>query len=241
VPAADVGGESAVGSSLDSLRYFLPHNYVQRFTPEYFVDDERDGVLWQPDVYPFAAQVALENGCDSIIDLGCGRGGKLVTLHAVRPDWHYIGIDVGSNIAWCQEHLAFGQWIEADLETCCTLQLPLARVRKAIVVCSDVLEHLVNPDVATGLIGSLLRSGAQAAVLSTPARELRAGLNHPGPPRNTAHVREWASQEFCSFVRAQGLEISSFSFSRSDDAGGGRTTQLLLVRSGGQPEGGTDR
>jgi SAM-dependent methyltransferase len=230
VRADGIASASTELAHLDPHQYFLPHGYTQRSTPEYFVDSDEDGVLWQPDVYPFAAQVAVQNGCRSIIDLGCGRGGKLNLMQAARPDWRYIGVDVGTNITWCQENLPFGQWIEADLEECRALPLPSEVVRQSVVVCSDVLEHLVHPEVATDLIGSLLRSGARAAVLSTPARELRAGPTDPGPPRNTSHVREWASQEFCAFIRSRGLKITDFSLTRSDDAGGGRTTQLVLIQ-----------
>lgn len=215
--------------ALDPDHYFLPFGYEQRGAAEYFVDDEQDGVTWQPDVYPFAARVAMAHDCDSIIDLGCGRGGKLVTLQAAQPGWKFVGVDVGSNIIWCQQKLPFGRWIEADLETCRYLPLPADVLRRALVVCSDVLEHLVHPEALTALIGSLLERGACAAVLSTPARELRAGSADPGPPRNRAHAREWASREFCAFVQAQGLEIADFSLTRSDDAGGGRTTQLVLI------------
>lgn len=241
MPTNDIAAGNAVEPGLDPDLYFLPYGYEQRGTPEYFVDDEQDGVVWQPDVYPFAAQVALANDCDVVIDLGCGRGGKLVTLQAAQPGWEYIGVDIGANIAWCQQNLPFGQWVEADLETCRTLPLPAEVLRRTVLVCSDVLEHLVRPEVAMDLIGSLLHGGARAAVLSTPARELRAGPADPGPPRNTSHVREWASREFCAFVRARGLEIADFSLTRSDDAGGGRTTQLALIQSRVEPEKGAAR
>ncbi|MFF5334124.1 class I SAM-dependent methyltransferase [Streptomyces sp. NPDC013181] len=234
---AAVGGDI---SHLDPDQYFLPRGYTQRPAPEYFVDAEDDGVLWQPDVYPYAARIADETGSGTIIDLGCGRGGKLALLHAERPDRQYVGVDVGVNITWCQDNLPFGRWIEADLETSRALPLSAETVRDSVVVCSDVLEHLVRPEVATDLIAGLLRDGARAAVLSTPARELRAGAADPGPPRNTSHVREWASEEFCAFVRSRGLEITHFSHTRSDDSGGGLTTQLLLVRPGGGTEGGAE-
>jgi 2-polyprenyl-3-methyl-5-hydroxy-6-metoxy-1,4-benzoquinol methylase len=241
VPANDVAAEGPVEPRLDPNHYFLPYGYEQRRAPEYFFDDEQDGTVWQPDVYPIAAQVALASGCEVIVDLGCGRGGKLVALQATYPRWNFIGVDIGPNIAWCQENLSFGQWIEADLETCHALPLSSQVLRRAVMVCSDVLEHLVCPEVATDLMASLLQRGVQAAVLSTPARELRAGAADAGPPRNTAHVREWASREFRAFVRARGLEIAEFSLTRSDDAGGGRTTQLVLIKGSPEAEKGTTR
>jgi SAM-dependent methyltransferase len=221
---------------MDADRYFLPPGYQQREKPGYFLDDEQDGILWQPDVYPFATDVASRHGCTAIIDLGCGRGGKLATIRAARPHWKYFGVDVGPNIAWCQANRPFGRWIEADLETCRTLPLSTDEIRTAVVVCSDVLEHLVRPEIAVGLVASLLRVGSPAAVLSTPAREHRAGPRDPGPPRNPSHVREWAGWEFRGFLSALGLEIADFTLTRSDNGGGGRTTQLVLVDAGERPE-----
>lgn len=232
MPADGVTLEHGDEAALDPERCFLPVGYAQRTVPEYFDDDPDDGITWQPDVYPFAAAVAAANGCDIVIDLGCGRGGKLKSLYDQHPDWTFIGVDIGSNIDWCRQNLPFGSWLTADLESCGELPLTDEVLARAVVICSDVLEHLVCPEVAADLIGSMLRRGAKAAVLSTPARELRAGAAHPGPPRNTSHVREWASREFCAFLESRGLEIQEFSLTRSDDGGGGRTTQLVLLGGG---------
>ncbi|MFH8802186.1 class I SAM-dependent methyltransferase [Streptomyces sp. NPDC017936] len=230
MPTDGVAVHPTAEPALDPEAYFLPLGYRQHSVPEYFDDVTDDGIVWQPDVYPFAAGVAAAHGCDTVIDLGCGRGGKLAALHAEQPAWTYVGVDIGSNIAWCRDHLGFGEWLEADLETCDALPLPDELLARSVVICSDVLEHLVRPEVAADLIGSMLRRGAPAAVLSTPARELRAGAAHPGPPRNTSHVREWASREFRAFLESRGLAITEQSLTRSDDGGGGGlTTQLVLL------------
>ena len=223
-------------TALDPAQFYLARGYVQRDAPEYFVDENDAGVVWQPDVYPYTASVARAHGRTCVIDLGCGRARKLVNLRRHHPDLDVVGVDYGANIAWCQRNLLDGLWLEADLETATTLRLDPARIARSVVVCCDVLEHLVDPQPAMRLIEWLLRAGAARAVLSTPARDRRAGAEHLGPPYNPSHVREWTCEEFQFFVGSCGLEVERFELTRSDNAGGGLTTQLAVVRLRGASE-----
>lgn len=209
--------------------HFLAHGYTQRVPPEYFADTDNSGITWQPDVYPEALAQVRKRDCDVIIDLGCGRAGKLVALREHNPDLEIIGVDFGPNISWCREHLPGGLWLDADLESATTLPLTPEVIARSLVVCSDVLEHLIDPRPAMRLIGWLLDHGAAGAVLSTPARDKRAGTDHLGPPFNPAHVREWTQREFRAFVASFPMAIERFELTRSDDGGGGLTTQLVVV------------
>ncbi|MFJ2626888.1 methyltransferase domain-containing protein [Streptomyces sp. NPDC087532] len=209
--------------------YFIRSGYRSRDRVEYFLDETDDTVTWQPDVYPYAAARSLELGRDVVIDIGCGRAGKLASLAYEYPAWSYIGVDFGDNLVWCRDNHPFGEWIEVDLESAERLPVDPALVRRSIVVCSDVIEHLVNPVPALSLIRGLLLEGSAAAVLSTPARECRSGYDTPGPPRNPSHVREWASDEFQALLEASGFEIHHAGLTRSDDASNGMSTQLVLV------------
>ncbi|WP_112465254.1 methyltransferase domain-containing protein [Streptomyces triticisoli] len=209
--------------------YFIRSGYRSRDQVEYFLDETDDTVTWQPDVYPYAAARAKQLGRDVVIDIGCGRAGKLASLAYEYPAWSFIGVDFGDNLVWCRDNHPFGEWIEVDLESAERLPISSSLVRRSIVVCSDVIEHLVNPAPALSLIRGLLVEGSAAAVLSTPARECRSGYDAPGPPRNPSHVREWASDEFQALLKASGFEIHYAGLTRSDDASNGLSTQLLLV------------
>lgn len=218
------------GDSTASTRFGLPAPYQQRLHPEYFADATDDGITWQPDVYPHAANLARHLGRTVIIDIGCGRAGKLAALHQTEPNWHYIGVDFGPNITWCRGNHSFGEWIEADLEGCVVLPIPDERMCEAVIVCSDVLEHLIRPDIAMAMMLTLATVGRVApVVLSTPAREHRAGAHYLGQPRNPAHVREWTSTEFQTFVTASGFNIHDAHLTRSDDHSGGLTTLLATA------------
>ncbi|NUR03781.1 MAG: methyltransferase domain-containing protein [Streptomyces sp.] len=221
------------GDPIAPQHFGLPAGYRQRSRPEYF-DDVDDGVTWQPDVYPYAADLARKQGRDSIIDVGCGRAAKLAALAAAEPTWNFTGVDFGPNIHWCSANHPFGRWIEADLETRSELAIPSDEFARSVIVCCDVLEHLVRPDNALALMSAMARAGSCHIVLSTPAREHRAGADYIGEPRNPAHIREWTSREFAAFLAAQSLEILDHQLTRSDDAGGGLTTQLVTVIPSGR-------
>ncbi|MBM7437645.1 bifunctional 2-polyprenyl-6-hydroxyphenol methylase/3-demethylubiquinol 3-O-methyltransferase UbiG [Streptomyces sp. HB132] len=217
--------------------FFIRSGYRSRNQVEYFLDEADDAITWQPDVYPYAAARAKELGRDVLIDIGCGRAGKLASLASEYPAWTFIGVDFGDNLLWCRDNHSFGQWVEADLESTEGLPIAPSLVRRSLVICSDVVEHLVNPMPVLSLIRGLLHEGSAEAVLSTPARECRSGYDTPGPPRNPSHVREWASDEFQALLRASGFAIRHTGLTRSDDFSNGLSTQLLLVGAEGA-EGG---
>ena len=150
------------------IRVFYAH-YAQlqsRLQPEYYEDSvtHATGIVWQPDVYPIVARLARRFDCFHILDLGCGSGDKLAGLH---PDFLITGVDFGANLKRCREQYAFGQWLEADFETVEQLPLPAQVLARTAVVCSDVIEHVINPTALLRLVGRLLAL-SPIVVLSTP-------------------------------------------------------------------------
>ena len=190
-------------------RYFLPDDYVARNEPEYFVDDNLNAV-WQPDVYPEAAAVGRRLGAQRIIDLGCGTAGKLVALH---PEFEIVGIDFGSNIEACRERYDFGTWMAVDLDRDETLDIDFAG---AVLVCADVIEHVLHPERLLGLLKTAREGGASCLLLSTPERELYNEPGHLGPPPNAAHVREWTRAELEQLLASHGLR-GHIGLTRSND------------------------
>jgi SAM-dependent methyltransferase len=212
-----------------SNNFFLKNGYSVRLDPEYFIDElaEWDGITWQPDVYPIAAEYAVKRDSKKIVDIGCGRALKLAELHRQRPDWEFIGIDYGPNVSWCKANHRFGTWIEADLEYG-ILRTGHFAVEKSILLCSDVIEHLVNPVPFLRLIRNLLRQGATAAIFSTPERDLTRGESDNGPPENPCHVREWNSEEFKALLEWAGFELIHLGLTRSNDAEPDEKTILAI-------------
>jgi SAM-dependent methyltransferase len=210
-----------------SNNFFLKNGYNARANPEYFTD-ELEGITWQPDVYPIAAEFALKKGSRKIIDIGCGRALKLSKLQRQRPDWEFIGIDYGANVSWCRENHRFGTWIEADLEYGILRERNFA-VEKSILICSDVIEHLINPVPFLRLIRNLLRRGAVAVIFSTPERDRTRGEGDNGPPENPCHVREWNAEEFKALLEWAGFELIYLGLTRSNDAEPDEKTILAIA------------
>ncbi|MGH3622455.1 MAG: hypothetical protein ACRDQ5_11795 [Sciscionella sp.] len=86
----------------------------------------------------------------------------------------------------------------------------------------------------SGDAADLLEWDAACTVLSTPARDQRAGAEHLGPPFTPSHVREWTQVEFRAFVASFPVTIERCELARSDDGGGGLTTQLAVLTSAGE-------
>ena len=190
--------------------YFLKPGYRSRPEPEYFVDEDLNAV-WQPDVYPETASLARLLGARKIVDVGCGTAAKLVALH---PEFEVVGIDFGPNIEACRERYDFGTWIETDFDQ--ESSLGYDDIAGALLVCADVIEHLIHPERLVQLLRRAIDEGAVALVLSTPERELYNEPGNLGPPPNPAHVREWASDELRQFLASEGIE-GYFGLTRSND------------------------
>ena len=118
---------------------------------------------------------------------------------------------------------------EADLEREASLCLEDGLIRDSIVVCADVIEHLMNPNPLLGMIHGMLIQGSKAVVLSTPERDLTYGIGHFGPSPNLCHVREWNVEEFRRVLEGTGFKVAHLGLTPSNDAGFGAKTILAVV------------
>jgi hypothetical protein len=193
-------------------RYSIRGSYVSRAEPSYF-DDEIENVTWQPDVYADVARIGRYLGAPRVVDVGSGDGSKLAALH---PEFEIVGIDFGPNVDRSLNRYPFGDWRTCDLDTPGPLPVSDAELQGAIVVSSDVIEHLRRPDLLLDrLRAALVRSAA--VIISTPERDLTRGIRTPGPPRNAHHVREWSLLEFGDLLRRHGFQHFAIGLTRSND------------------------
>lgn len=202
--------------------FCLPAGYREN-RPSFFLDDvtEERGLVFQPDVYALAETLAVLGGKSKIVDVGCGWAGKLAILHDHHPEWEFVGIDYDQNIAHCREVYEWGTWVELDLER------PMVGFLEpeAVVICSDVIEHLVDP---TDLVHSLRDCGAHAMVISTPERDVQHGPNHAGPSPNLCHVREWNAPELHAYLVSEGLTVRFLGLTRGHDQSWIMPTQVAI-------------
>ncbi|MEZ5937927.1 MAG: hypothetical protein R3C52_06875 [Hyphomonadaceae bacterium] len=209
-------------------QFRLPEDYTSRPAPEYHHEDAvaESGVVWQPEVYELARLLSAARSIDQIIDIGCGNGQKLARMYAPRR----IGIDFGPNIEWCRTHHPWGEWMEADLENGGDQTILKLITPNTLVICADVVEHLVDPRPLVEIWRAAYRAGA-VVITSTPDRVLVRGADHKGPPGNPAHVREWALEEYIDFLNSSGLPVSVAGRTIDNDHDR-QTTTIVTVHDG---------
>jgi hypothetical protein len=116
----------------------------------------------------------------SIVDVGCGSAYKPITY---LGDYETIGLEVPTNVHALQEKYPDRDWRASDFTV-------RHGISADLVICSDVVEHLVDPDE---LMLFLQGISFTYLILSTPDRSL---IYRPwqqgywGPPHNKAHQRE---------------------------------------------------
>lgn len=161
-----------------------------------------------------AAELARLFECDTIIDIGSGDLRKLLPLH---PEFRLIAIDHPQMAAKHYDADLPVQVIGWDFSHAGLPPIRETRLQKALLICADMIEHLVEPAHLLNLLGYWLET-APCAVLSTPDRDRVRGLHDFGPPANVSHVREWNRSEFSQLLRAAGLRewFSGYTFSSSD-------------------------
>lgn len=206
------------------MSYCLPHGYVARMPAVAFDDHEKidqSGVTYQPDVYSLAAVVARHASQNFIVDLGCGSA--LKSLKAAR---YVIGFDIESNVeTLINKHgttlqssdkgeVNGHQWYAVNFER--DLNWVSCVPSKSVVVCADVLEHLVTPDNLLAGIASLVNDKDCTLILSTPDRML-AKTNRMGPPANPRHCREWTLSELVRLLAQFGIDCELSFHTRNHD------------------------
>jgi SAM-dependent methyltransferase len=189
-----------------SDRYAIRPDYRAR-PAQHSLDVEDDDAYWTPArlalsgdwqyyVYRLARELVLHSGAKNMMDVGSGPGTKVRDL--IAP----LGVDVvlvdqPSTRAVAERTLPGAAFVAADLSE---IDLALGR-RFDVIVCSDVVEHLLDPDPCVAFVREHLNVGGRA-VFSTPDRERLRGrecLESPHPE----HVREWSGPEFRTYLESR--------------------------------------
>ena len=166
--------------------YFIHAGYRCRTEAPYF-DDRAGGDEWQREVYKFAREVAEREHLNTICDIGCGSGFKLLNNF---KDSVTVGIDVAVTCEHLRAKWPDRKWLVWDPSD-------IPQVPMDLVIASDVVEHLVDPDELLLYIQQLR---PKYIVISTPDRNLMRYGCHDGPPTNSAHIREWSFAEFDAYI-----------------------------------------
>jgi SAM-dependent methyltransferase len=195
------------------VSYCLPQGYTERERPAPFADED-DGLNWQWATYLLARSAGMTRGCRTVIDLGCGRARKLKLLDFPRMFDVVLGYDCEKNVEWLREN---EKWLGTRVENFDAQDLTLLAPHGSLIICADVVEHLVSPEYLLRELARLRSKRGALVVLSTPDRALCHGAQHLGPPPNIAHVREWTLDEFRALCDEHGLAGGQFSHTQTHD------------------------
>ena len=190
--------------------YCIKKGYIHRKKSIYF-DDTPLKDEYQKQVYELARFYLDKHNCKDVLDIGCGSGFKLVHYF---PDCNTIGIDISPTYEFLIEKYPHNVWLNAT-------QKETYPAKTDIIICADVIEHLVDPDE---LINTIKKIDFEILFISTPERNTMRGWYDYGPPENICHVREWNTKEFRKYMSSH-FEIISHQITSVEDA-----TQLLICK-----------
>ncbi len=184
-------GQDYVVSDGGAQSHYLAKGYRSRKSVLHW-DDTASKDEYQDEVYRFAWRVARERQYRKIIDFGCGSAYKLMKYFA---DFDFTGYELEPTLSFLRRTYPDRDWnssamVAADFDGA------------DMVICSDVIEHLPQPDL---LLSALSQSSARTVILSTPSLEIFAdwggtASTRYGPPAIPTHYREWTTLEFGRFV-----------------------------------------
>lgn len=166
----------------------------------------------QRDVYEFCFEFMMQKNLHKIVDVGCGSGYKLINILGC---FDTIGIETEPCYSFLLNKYPSRKWLISG-ENEKTFKKYDELAKPDVVICSDVIEHIVNPDT---LLDFLLSLNSKYYIISTPCRYILC--NHPkfrnhferswnGPPINPCHVREWTMNEFKEYMKTRFNIVTSY-------------------------------
>lgn len=178
--------------------YFIQPSYKIREKPQHY-NDIKEEDKFQKEVYLYAKEIMEENQYKTIIDVGCGSGFKLIKY---LGEYDTIGIDTEPCYSMLLEKYPSRKWKLSGEKERSFSKEPVKNYPD-LVICSDVIEHIIDPDE---LIKYLITLKAKHYIISTPCRKVMCELKRfrsakwDGPPTNRGHVREWTMEEFKNYL-----------------------------------------
>jgi 2-polyprenyl-3-methyl-5-hydroxy-6-metoxy-1,4-benzoquinol methylase len=177
--------------------------------------ETQEGAYWTPErvrasaefqwhVYEMALDLLKQKplGSRRVADVGCGTGWKAMNVLKPAAD-EIVGFDQPTLAAWIRKNFPSLKFVSIDLDN------PDYDGGDAfdLVICADVIEHLVDPDSCMQLISKLTKPDG-VIVISTPERDVEHGINCM-ESSHLMHVREWNTAELKAYVESHGLKVMS--------------------------------
>ncbi len=159
--------------------------------------------------------------CERFLDAGCGDGRHLAALASLpqRPA-RVAGVDISERILEVAGLTAAAAGVEAELVRANLEQLPFADRSFDLVLCTQVIEHLLEPALGLAELARVLEPGGRVLVTTDHRRNLvTRTLNGPRSAAVSAlrlrgrraavtfPHRSFGLDEFARLVEGAGLEV----------------------------------
>jgi len=192
-----------------SDNYFVRKDYVTNPAVTFDTSEElywdplraQNAASYQKAVYDWAERLIRDRGLGSVADLGCGTAVKLAKLHQKLPSVKYYGYDQPNAVRMCRDHHDFGEWFPVNFDH----PEMIAPSPRDLVISSDVIEHLENPDQLLECVRRISDENT-LILISTPERVRLRGEGCISSPIKH-HVREWSESEFKNYLASRNFEI----------------------------------
>ncbi len=152
------------------------------------------------DVYKLCRKIIKKKEVKSVLDIGCGIGIKLMKL--IEPVCENIyGIDQELSINYARQKYGQKNFFIDNIED------PELKLKQKfdLIICSDVIEHLKNPDKLINYIKKYSDKNS-LIVISTPERDILRGKNIR-QISHWSHVREWNRIELYRYLKNHNLNV----------------------------------
>jgi len=128
-----------------------------------------------------------------ILDAGCGEGFTLAKLYELKIGNELVGID-SSKIAiqTGKENFPYLNLKIGDI-----YNLPYKDNSFDLVICTEVLEHLSDPQKA---LSDILRASSKYLLLTVPNEPWFLLSNFTQWGKDIGHINHWSSSAFCKFI-----------------------------------------
>jgi len=155
-------------------------------------------------VYKAANRIIKNLDNPSVLDIGCGAAIKLKRLISSYSK-QITCMDSFGVEKICKQIIPDANFIPINFEK--VNVNTVSRKYFDLIICSEVIEHLSDPDVILDLIKKSSNENS-IILISTPERDSTRGKVANMSP-NIHHVREWNSYEFKAYLESRGFKIQT--------------------------------
>jgi ubiquinone/menaquinone biosynthesis C-methylase UbiE len=139
---------------------------------------------------------------ESILDVGCGEGITLSKLKENKIGRRYEGIDYSKEaVKIANKNYPNLHILEGDI-----YKLKYKDNSFDLVICSEVLEHLEDPQKA---LRELMRVSRRYILLSVPNEPWFYLFNYTQWGKDIGHINKWSRNKFVKFIKLESYKVIS--------------------------------